>query len=111
MRVRVPPSESSVNIYCRSGSYPTVSPGHSGQWALNPASHSLEWSIPLVSSEPAEDGTEAQTSGSMEFSVGGEEIDAFFPVKVSFVGLSSLLGINVSYQSLPPLSSSLLTRF
>ncbi|GJJ13281.1 hypothetical protein Clacol_007532 [Clathrus columnatus] len=85
-----------ISIPLPSGSYPTVTPGYSGQWSLNAALHSLEWSIPLVSATPAEDSTPGQTSGSMEFSVGGEEIDAFFPVKVSFVGLSSLLGIEVN---------------
>lgn len=79
----------------RSGSYPTITPGHPGQWSLNAASHSLEWTIPRVSASPDEDGTPGQTSGSMEFSVGGEEVDAFFPVKTSFVGVSSLLGIEV----------------
>ena len=79
-----------------SGSYPTVTPGYSGQWSLNPGSHSLEWSIPLVSASPGEDGTPSATSGSMEFSVGGEEADAFFPVKVSFVGVGSMIGLEVS---------------
>ena len=32
----------------------------------------------------------------MEFSVGGEEADAFFPVKVSFIGVGSMIGLEVS---------------
>ena len=31
----------------------------------------------------------------MEFSVGGEEADAFFPVKVAFVGVGSMVGLEV----------------
>lgn len=83
-----------------SGSYPTVRPNYSGQWSLDAASHSLEWSIPLVSASPGEDGAPGETSGSMEFSVGGEEADAFFPVKVSFIGVGSMMGLEVRQVSL-----------
>ncbi|KIJ53699.1 hypothetical protein M422DRAFT_201923 [Sphaerobolus stellatus SS14] len=85
-----------ISIPLPTGSYPTVTPGYAGQWSVNPASHSLEWTIPLVSNTAGEDGTPCQPTGSMEFSVGGEEVDAFFPVKVSFVGLGSLLGLEVT---------------
>ncbi|KAF8514288.1 hypothetical protein JB92DRAFT_2811478 [Gautieria morchelliformis] len=85
-----------ISIPLPTGSYPTVTPGYSGQWSLNPGTHSLEWSIPLVSASPGEDGTPSETSGSMEFSVGGEEADAFFPVKVSFVGVGSMIGLEVN---------------
>jgi len=77
------------------GSYPTVTPGYAGQWSVNPASHSLEWTIPLVSQTAGDDGTPCEPTGSMEFSVGGEEVDAFFPVKVSFAAIGSLLGLEV----------------
>jgi hypothetical protein len=70
----------------RTGSYPAVS-SHTGDWALSP-SHSLDWSIPLVGPE--------NTSGSLEFTVGGDDVSAFFPIKVSFVGQSSLAGIKVA---------------
>lgn len=66
-----------------------------GQWSVNPATHSLEWIIPLVSQTPGEDGAPCQPTGNLEFNVGGEEPDAFFPVTVSFVGVGSLLGLEV----------------
>lgn len=72
---------------CRAGSYPTVS-SHTGEWALNPSSHSLDWSIPLVNAE--------DRSGSLEFSVGGDDASAFFPVKVSFVAQGSLAGLSIA---------------
>jgi hypothetical protein len=75
-----------VDIF-RPGSYPTVS-SHSGEWALNPSSHSLDWSIPLITSD--------DRSGSLEFTVGGDDAAAFFPVKISFVGQGSMAGITAA---------------
>lgn len=71
----------------RAGSYPTVS-SHTGEWSLNPSSHSLDWSIPLVDAD--------DRSGSLEFSVGGDDAGAFFPVKVSFVAQGSLAGVSIT---------------
>lgn len=48
-----------------------------------------------MSASPGQDGAPGDTSGSMEFSVGGEEADAFFPVKVAFVGVGSMMGLEV----------------
>jgi hypothetical protein len=86
----------SVVVKYSSGSYPSVALGFTGQWSLNAGAHALEWSIPLIAAAPSADGTAGETSGSMEFTVGGEDADAFFPVKISFVGLGSLLGLEVS---------------
>ena len=69
------------------GSYPTVS-SHSGEWALNSSSHSLDWTIPLINSD--------ERSGSLEFSVGGDDAGAFFPVKVAFVAQGSVAGVKVA---------------
>lgn len=69
------------------GSYPTVT-SHTGNWALNPSSHSLDWRIEQVS---AEDRT-----GSLEFTVGGDDPGLFFPVKVSFVGQGSVAGVRLA---------------
>jgi coatomer subunit delta len=69
------------------GSYPTVS-SHVGEWSLNPSTHSLEWAIPRISAE--------NRSGSLEFTVGGDDASAFFPVKIAFVGQGSLAGIDVA---------------
>jgi len=73
---------------CSDGSYPTVT-SHSGDWSLNPSSHSIAWTIPSVS---ASDDTK---SGSIVFTVGGDDVGAFFPVEVSFVGKGSLAGVAV----------------
>ncbi|THU98616.1 hypothetical protein K435DRAFT_838034 [Dendrothele bispora CBS 962.96] len=77
-----------ISIPLPDGSYPTVT-SHSGDWSLNPSSHSISWNIPLVS---ASDDTK---SGSIVFTVGGDDVGAFFPVEVSFVGKGSLAGVAV----------------
>ena len=71
------------------GSYPTVT-SHSGEWSLDPSSHSLAWSIPLVSA------SDESKTGSLIFNVGGVDVGAFFPVEVSFIGQGSLAGIAVA---------------
>ncbi|KAF8910297.1 hypothetical protein CPB85DRAFT_1306048 [Mucidula mucida] len=77
-----------ISIPLPDGSYPTVS-SHTGEWSLDSSSHSLAWSIPIVS--PADD----TRSGSMVFNVGGDDAGAFFPVQVRFVGLGSMAGVNI----------------
>ncbi len=71
----------------RTGSYPTVS-AHSGDWSLNASTHSLDWSIPIISAD--------EKSGTLEFSVGGDDADTFFPVKVNFIAQGSLIDMGVS---------------
>jgi coatomer subunit delta len=73
----------------RDGSYPSVQ-SHSGEWTLNPSSHSLTWSLSKISYE---DDTK---SGSIIFSVGGDDPGAFFPVDVAFVAQGSMGGVNVA---------------
>jgi len=75
-----------ISIPLPAGSYPTVS-SHTGEWSLDPSSHSLDWSITKVNAD--------NRSGSLEFSVGGDDAGAFFPVKVSFVAQGSLAGISI----------------
>ena len=75
-------------LYPSTGSYPTVS-SHTGDWALDPSTHSLAWSIPVVS--PSDESR----TGSMIFSVGGDDAGVFFPVNVTFNGQGSLAGIAV----------------
>jgi hypothetical protein len=74
----------------REGGYPTVT-SHTGEWVIDPSAHSLIWAVPRVS---ANDETK---TGTLEFSVGGDDASAFFPVKVNFTGLGSLIGIDVRY--------------
>lgn len=78
-----------LNELCSDGSYPTVT-SHSGEWHLEPASHSLAWSIPVITAE------DSSKSGSLIFNVGGVDITAFFPVDVSFIGQGSLAGVAVA---------------
>jgi hypothetical protein len=74
---------------CSDGSYPTVT-SHSGEWSLDPASHSLAWSIPVVTAH------DDSKTGSLIFNVGGVDVSAFFPVDVSFLGQGSLAGVTVA---------------
>jgi hypothetical protein len=74
-------------ILVSTGSYPTVA-SHSGEWQLNPSSHCLDWTTPLVKAE--------DRSGSLEFSINGSDVNAFFPVRVSFVGLGNTVGARVA---------------
>ncbi|KAJ3806796.1 hypothetical protein EV368DRAFT_76186 [Lentinula lateritia] len=77
-----------ISIPLPDGSYPTVT-SHSGEWSLNPSSHSIAWTIPTIS------WNEDTKSGSLMFNVGGDDAGAFFPVDVSFVANGSLAGVNV----------------
>jgi hypothetical protein len=76
-----------IAIPLPTGSYPTVS-DPSSNWSLNPSTHTLDWSIPRISAD--------ERSGTLEFSVGGDDVGAFFPVKVTFVAQGSLAGIGVA---------------
>ncbi|KIY45153.1 hypothetical protein FISHEDRAFT_49861, partial [Fistulina hepatica ATCC 64428] len=77
-----------ISIPLPPGSYPTVS-SHTGEWQLDPALHSLVWTVPRVSTE----GTDK--NGSIVFSVAGDDVGAFFPVEASFVASGSMAGISV----------------
>lgn len=37
-----------------------------------------------------------ERSGTLEFSIGGDEASAFFPVKVTFVGEGSIAGVRLA---------------
>ncbi|KAG8927382.1 hypothetical protein FRC03_001093 [Tulasnella sp. 419] len=69
------------------GGFPAVS-SHSGSYSVDPQSNSLIWTIQKVSS------TENK-SGSLEFSIEGDDTSAFFPVKVDFAAEGSLVGVDV----------------
>ncbi|KAG8794266.1 hypothetical protein FRC12_025179 [Ceratobasidium sp. 428] len=76
-----------ISIPLPSGAYPTVT-SHTGSWTINPSTHSLDWTTPQVSAD-------TETTGSLEFSVGGDDAEAFFPVKVDFMSEKSLIGVGV----------------
>ena len=48
----------------------------------------MDWTIPLINTD--------ERSGSLEFSVGGDDAGVFFPVKVSFVAQGSIAGVKVA---------------
>ncbi|KAJ7281503.1 hypothetical protein C8J57DRAFT_1123330 [Mycena rebaudengoi] len=75
------------------GSYPTVS-SNTGEWSLEPNSHSLAWTTPLVSADSD------TRSGSLMFTVGGDDPETFFPVRVSFIGTGSFAGVGVASMKL-----------
>ncbi|TDL26355.1 hypothetical protein BD410DRAFT_783390 [Rickenella mellea] len=77
-----------ISIPLPTGSYPSVTSPHTGDWSLNASTHSLDWSIPLISTE--------MRSGTLEFTVGGDDESTFFPVKVSFAAEGSLMGLGVA---------------
>lgn len=77
-------------IITSSGSYPTVSThSESSTWTLNPSAHALDWCIPRVSADDARSGT-------LEFSIGGDDAGLFFPVQVTFTAQGSIAGVDVA---------------
>ncbi|KIO21890.1 hypothetical protein M407DRAFT_123121 [Tulasnella calospora MUT 4182] len=61
---------------------------HTGSYSVDPSTNALVWSIPLVSSD-------SDKSGSMEFTIDGDDTTAFFPVKVDFTAEGSLVGVGI----------------
>lgn len=59
-----------------------------GEWALNSSSHAIDWIIGRVDPE--------ERSGTLEFTVGGDDVGAFFPVKVAFVAQGSIAGVRLA---------------
>jgi len=78
-----------ISIPLPEGGFPTVS-SFTGNWVIDPSTHSLLWTVPRVSYN------DDSRAGSFEFSVGGDDPSGFFPVKVNFTGLRSLLDISVN---------------
>lgn len=76
-----------ISVPLPSGSYPTVTSA-SEKWTVNPSTHSLDWSIPEISSSSG--------TGSLEFNVGGDDPETFFPVKAAFAGSGSIAKVEVS---------------
>ncbi|KAI0687978.1 hypothetical protein BC835DRAFT_1374726 [Cytidiella melzeri] len=76
-----------ISIPLPSGSYPTVS-SHSGEWTLNGSNHAIDWHVGRVDTD--------DRSGTLEFSVGGDDAGAFFPVQVTFVAQGSIAGARVA---------------
>jgi len=78
-----------ISIPLPDGAYPSVG-SHTGSWSMDPDTHALAWTIPHVSA------SSDSRSGTMEFSVSGEDPAAFFPVQVNFAAVGSMIGIEVT---------------
>ncbi|KAI5481110.1 hypothetical protein MNV49_005545 [Pseudohyphozyma bogoriensis] len=79
-----------ISVSLPGGAEPTISEAPTvGNFAFNPDVPSLDWTIDEVS-EAA--GT---TTGSLEFEVPGDDVDAFFPVAVNFVSQRTMCGVEV----------------
>ncbi|KAG6332026.1 hypothetical protein ID866_7065 [Astraeus odoratus] len=79
-----------ISIPLPGGSYPTVSNhAESSTWSLNPNNHALDWHIPRINADDARSGT-------LEFSVTGDDVAAFFPVQVTFVAQGSIAGVDIT---------------
>jgi len=79
-----------VSVPLPTGAYPTVAPSHPGSWSLNVSTHALDWTLPRVLSS-----AQGTASGSLEFSVSGDDASSVFPVGVKFVSGRSLFGVEV----------------
>ena len=75
----------------RPGGAPNVTSA-TGDWAVNSATNTLDWTTSIVSSE------EDNTSGSLEFSMpgAGDDTAVFFPVRVSFNAIGSVAEMAVA---------------
>ncbi|SCZ94410.1 BZ3500_MvSof-1268-A1-R1_Chr12-2g03881 [Microbotryum saponariae] len=79
-----------ISIALPPGSQPALSEAPAnGSYSLNPETSRLDWVIDEVSVAA---GT---TSGSLEFEVDGDDVDAFFPVVVDFVSQKGLSGVEI----------------
>ncbi|KAG9009710.1 hypothetical protein FRB94_011565 [Tulasnella sp. JGI-2019a] len=76
-----------ITIPLPEGTFPAVG-SHAGSYTMDTNSGALIWTVPLVSSSD-------NKSGSLEFTVDGEDTTAFFPVKVEFAAEGSLVGVQV----------------
>ncbi|ORX98913.1 clathrin adaptor, mu subunit [Basidiobolus meristosporus CBS 931.73] len=76
-----------ISIPIPGGTTPTVG-DVDGHYNFDRSSRCLDWEIPIVDQD--------NKSGSLEFSVGSDDTNAFFPVNVSFVSEQTYSGIEVS---------------
>ncbi|KAK4053585.1 coatomer subunit delta [Microbotryomycetes sp. JL221] len=85
-----------ISLGLPAGAQPTISEAPSnGSYSLSPDGQRLEWVLDEVSDNA---GT---TSGSLEFEVEGDDVDAFFPVVVDFVSQKGVCGVEVLSVSNP----------
>ncbi|KAM0786016.1 hypothetical protein ACM66B_006832 [Microbotryomycetes sp. NB124-2] len=79
-----------ISLALPHGSQPTISEAPSqGSFSLSHDGSRLDWVLEEVSDAA---GT---TSGSMEFEVEGDDVDAFFPVVVDFISQKGVCGVEV----------------
>ncbi|KAH7886432.1 hypothetical protein F5I97DRAFT_1810154 [Phlebopus sp. FC_14] len=76
-----------ISIPLPPGSEPAFFP-KSDCLSINQSTHSIDWSISQISSQAR--------SGEVQFTVGGDDAETFFPVKVTFVAQGNLAGIGIA---------------
>lgn len=67
---------------------PPVINNVAGSYALDPRTRSLVWTIPFINS--------SNTEGTLEYTIDSEDVNLFFPIRVSFRVLKrSVVGVDV----------------
>ena len=59
-----------------------------GHYEVNRQTRTLEWQLPIIDA--------SNKQGSLEFNIMGDDVNAFFPVGVSFVSEKTFCDIDVS---------------
>lgn len=59
-----------------------------GHYEINRQTRTLEWQLPIIDS--------SNKQGSLEFNIVGDDVNAFFPVSVSFLSEKLICDIDVS---------------
>ncbi|CAI2185712.1 13149_t:CDS:2 [Funneliformis geosporum] len=75
-----------ITIPLPSGGNPTVGEVD-GNYEVNRQTRTLDWQLPIIDA--------SNKQGSLEFSIAGDDVDAFFPVGVSFVSEKTFCDIDV----------------
>lgn len=82
------------------GGFPEVA-DHTGDWAVNTDTNSLEWKIEVISAD--------SPTGTLEFHSSAEDAGQYFPVHVDFVSAQSVCEISVRIIHIKPSVCCLLT--
>lgn len=59
-----------------------------GHYEVNRQTRTLDWQLPIIDA--------SNKQGSLEFNIAGDDVNAFFPVGVSFVSEKTFCDIDVS---------------
>ena len=61
-----------------------------GDYEVDTAHHTLHWRIPIIDSD--------NTQGGMEFSIAGDDANAFFPISIRWKSDLAFCGVDVGVQ-------------